>query len=139
MQKNVWGFTLLELLIVITILGFLVMIAVIRYGNLLENSRASVAYVTLSNIIGAEKAYYWDQEPPAYTNNLTALGFPTNPSVSDNYFVDDYFNYSFNIPAVGAPAAFALRRLVNGVLKAQKSYKMDIDGEKSSAVTNSYW
>lgn len=124
--------SLLELLIVIVILGILVSIAIVRYGNLAESARAAVAWSTLSNIIGAEKAYYWDQEPPAYTNNLNLLGFPTQQG-NPTSFNDDYFTYSFD---TSRNAAFAIR--LNKDL-GRKSYKMDVNGLKDAQAKDTYW
>lgn len=130
MKNRVSGFTLIELIIVITIIGILAMIALFRFGNVTEGSRASVAYVMLSNIIGAEKAWFWDIEPPAYSSSLSLLGFAANT------FQDDYFTYSFPTAGTGANCAFALRR---STATGRLSYKMDLNGAKYSAASDVVW
>ena len=72
------GFTLLEMLIVVIILGILAGIALPRYIRSLEKSRDSEAYVHLGLIRTAEIEYYADFN--TFTNNLDTLSID-NPNL----------------------------------------------------------
>jgi len=66
------GFTLLELLIVIIIVGILAAVAVVSYSRTAEKSRTSEAKANLGTLRTLQMAYY--QETGNYTSNLTILG-----------------------------------------------------------------
>ena len=57
-MNKIRGFTLLEILIVIIILGILVALAIPQYRKTTENSKAAEAYVNLDSIRKGEWAYY---------------------------------------------------------------------------------
>lgn len=86
MNKNSKAFTLIELIIVITIIGILASIALVRYGPVLEHARSAEAMATLSEIAASERAYYLDYD--GYTATWSLLDrFDTAP-------VSDSFTYS---------------------------------------------
>ena len=85
-MNKIRGFTLLEILIVIIILGILVALAIPQYRKTTENSKASEAYVNLDSIRKGEWAYY------ARTG-----GFIITSALSDlNYLVIDNPNNATN-------------------------------------------
>lgn len=57
-MKQVNGFTLMELLIAVTIIAILVIIALPAYNRAIERSRISEAYTQLGLIKQAELSYY---------------------------------------------------------------------------------
>jgi type IV pilus assembly protein PilE len=63
------GFTLVELMIVVAIIGILSMIAVPKFMNVLAKSKRAEAYVNLSSLAMAEKTYWAEHD--TYTTNLT--------------------------------------------------------------------
>jgi prepilin-type N-terminal cleavage/methylation domain-containing protein len=82
------AFTIIELLIVITLIGILMVVALVRYGPVAENARAAEAYSVLAQAAAGEKAYYVDNN--AYASAFTSL---------DNFSVDptsNNFNYSID-------------------------------------------
>lgn len=56
------GFTLIELMIVVTIIGILASIAIPRYANMLEKSREGATKGNLGAIKSAASIYYSDTE-----------------------------------------------------------------------------
>jgi len=58
MQKNNRGFTLLELLIVVVIIGILVAIVVPKFANGKERAMVSAMRSDLHNLVTAQEAYF---------------------------------------------------------------------------------
>lgn len=52
------GFSLIELMVVIAIMAFLAMIAVPNFNRFLAKAKRAEAYVNLSSLYAAEKAYF---------------------------------------------------------------------------------
>lgn len=67
------GFTILELLVTIVIIGTLVSFAIPRYQAYIQRSNATEAIEALQLIMEAEERYYGDRS--SYTVDLTDLGF----------------------------------------------------------------
>lgn len=95
------GFTLLELLIVIIILGVLAALALPQYIRTVEKSRASEAYIHLGTIRLAEMNYYAQHRE--YTDNWALLDID-NPNLLPSPPVGTrLFDYFIEIPS---PASF---------------------------------
>jgi prepilin-type N-terminal cleavage/methylation domain-containing protein len=71
-QKNQKGFTLIELMIVVVIIGILAALAIPRFMTASTKSKQSEAKQILKQIYVMERAYF--QENGAYTANLATLG-----------------------------------------------------------------
>ncbi len=82
------GFTLIELIVAVVIIGILASIAVPRYVRVVEKGRTSEARNILGTIRDAETAYILEHN--VYTNSLSALGV-TVPAACNTSF---YFRYS---------------------------------------------
>jgi len=81
MMKNQKGFTLIELMIVVAIIGILAAVAIPQYQNFTKKSKSSEAKVILDALITSEAAYFAEQD--TVTRNLTNLG---NPQQSAKYY-----------------------------------------------------
>lgn len=71
--KNQEGFTLIELMIVVGIIGILVAIAAPNFSKYQSKARQSEAKIALSAIYGAEKSFY--SEYSSYATGLDAIGY----------------------------------------------------------------
>ena len=58
-RRNEKGFTLVELMIVVVIIGILASIAIPKFTNLIGKTKAAEAKTILGQIITAEKTYYF--------------------------------------------------------------------------------
>lgn len=98
------GFTLLELVVVIIIIGILATLGFTQYGKVIEKGRIAEARMILGAIRSAEEAY--KQEYGDYATNATLLqvAFPagTNSTCTNTSF---YFQYD----VTGSGEASALR------------------------------
>lgn len=72
-NKNQSGFSLIELMIVVAIIGILASIAIPNYQKFVRKSRQSEAKSTLEAIYTAEKAY--QGEFGGFTANLSVVGY----------------------------------------------------------------
>ncbi|MGH7644331.1 MAG: prepilin-type N-terminal cleavage/methylation domain-containing protein, partial [Gemmatimonadales bacterium] len=78
-MKAARGFTLVELLVVVVVIGVLASIAIPKFSTHKEKSYVAQMKSDLRNLATAEEAYFYDST--AYTANLAALGY-FNPSQS---------------------------------------------------------
>ncbi len=120
LRKNQGGFTLVELMIVVIIVGILAAVAIPMYQGATERAKASEAVAALGTIRGAMRVYY--AEHGTYVNaNFTDGALVTAGNVLDCSTTDllgRYFSsacYTFD----GAPTAAA--------------YSIECDGANSAA------
>lgn len=71
------GFTLIELIIVVVIIGLLSAIAVFSYMHFTEKARAVEADVALAEVTRLEEVYY--SSTGTYSSDLDAIGFKPDP------------------------------------------------------------
>jgi type IV pilus assembly protein PilE len=126
MKKEREGFSLLELLIVITLIGILAGIAIIRYGPALESARRAEAYAVLTEIVTAEKRYYLDNN--SYTTTITDLdSFDAVPASA---------NFTFSVPSADASTGYA-EAARSSATGGRLSYGMCLQsGRKASCAAN---
>jgi prepilin-type N-terminal cleavage/methylation domain-containing protein len=78
------GFSLIELMVVVAIMAFLAMIAVPNFSRFLAKAKRAEAYINLSALYAAEKAYY--AEHGKYSDMLSGEGgIGWQPSGNINY------------------------------------------------------
>ncbi|MEZ4813959.1 MAG: prepilin-type N-terminal cleavage/methylation domain-containing protein [Bdellovibrionota bacterium] len=73
MKNNIKGFTLIELMVVVGIIGIITSIAVPSFQRFQAKAKQANAKVELSAIYGMEKAFY--TEFGTYHTNLVMIGF----------------------------------------------------------------
>jgi len=100
-NKGASGFTFIELIIVITVIGLLVAIAVPSYIRIRDNSRLSVIYSNLRTIEHAKSEW-------ALENHKTTGAPIASVVMLSNYFrsgaIHDALNENYIPNAVGTPA-----------------------------------
>src|SRR5690349_9072347 len=95
MKRNQKGFTLIELMIVVAIIGILAAIAIPKFADMLEKSRDGATKGNLTALNGAISIYFGDQQG-IYPTNLTMV----NTGDSWNFLV----KYIESIPPVKSTA-----------------------------------
>src|SRR3990167_3343675 len=106
LQKSSWGFTLIELMIVVAIIAFLSIIAVPNIMNFLAKAKRAEVYVNLGAIWTAEKYYF--SEHGRYSDALTGphgIGWRTEgePLYTYGFAGTEGINYiTGNLKASGA-------------------------------------
>jgi len=121
------GFTLLELIIVIIIIGILATLGFTQYSKMIEKGRMAEANSVLGNIRTMEKAYELEH---GTWGDLAAVGLGDLPAgnCSSKYF----FQYGVN---TGAGTATANRCTGSGKtpnIKAGGAYNITVDFENGT-------
>ena len=96
-MKKQSGFTLVELMIVVAIIGILAAIAIPKFADMLEKSREGATKGNLSSLKSAVSIFYGDQQGN-YPNNLDNAT-TTNVDGLTYVFIQSYMD---NIPPVKA-------------------------------------
>ena len=73
MKLNKKGFTLIELMIVVAIIGILAAIAIPKFADLIGKSKEGATKGSLSSVRGALQIYYGDNEGSFPTDTLSCL------------------------------------------------------------------
>ena len=97
------GFTLLELMITVSIAAILTIMAVSSYQTSIVTSRRTDAKTALNDIAGREQRYF--SVTNSYTNNPELLGYSnTATSFGANFTIGNGY-YTLSVPTLSAAAA----------------------------------
>jgi prepilin-type N-terminal cleavage/methylation domain-containing protein len=118
-RGSLTGFTLIELIITVTIIALLASIVVVKYGPISEKARSAEAYSILAQIVSAENTYQLESSTNSYSGDLSLLDIDLPTSQNFTFTVD-----------TGAGYAKADHTIAGG--RATKDYYMCFSGGKTS-------
>ncbi|BCV65827.1 type IV pilin protein [Shewanella carassii] len=81
-MKKAVGFTLIEVMITVVILGILAAIAYPSYTQYIAKSTRSEAHAALMRLANLQEQYYLDNR--TYATDMTKLGLNANPFITEN-------------------------------------------------------
>ena len=105
-NKNNNGFTLIELIIVLAVLGIIALIAIPRFLVVRETAREDADYSTAASIAKAAELYYAQDENPSLTPNIQTLQ-------DGNYFTKEWVGWQ-NFTSNGTTAVYIEIKLDTG-------------------------
>lgn len=122
-NRHGFGFTLIELMIVVAVIGILAAIAFPSYAEYVKKGRRSAAQSHLMDIAQREQQYLLDVR--AYAATLTALGVTTPTDVSTYYTI--------KVDVVDAPPTFTITATAKGAQLSDGDLTLDSTGAKTPA------
>ncbi|MBI4054628.1 MAG: prepilin-type N-terminal cleavage/methylation domain-containing protein [Elusimicrobia bacterium] len=128
------GFTLLELLIVVVVVGILAMLALPRYRQTLEASRAEAAAAQAELIASANQMARLDKPPGSQTYETGEIVDNTHALVTGGYLVRQDWSrgswrfYAADLPGSPSYLAQALHRLTGGAPYESWGYQVTPEG-----------
>ncbi len=87
MKKNESGFSLVELMIVVGIIGVLAALALPKMQVFMAKAKQSEMKTLLSHIYTLEQSYFAEQD--TYSNSVTEIGYVKPTSGSKTYYGND--------------------------------------------------
>ena len=113
-RNNEKGFTLIELMIVIAIIGILAAIAIPQFSSYRKRSFDAAAKSDLRNLATAMEAYYTDHPATGYTDDINDLvgdtyGFYTSDNVTAEVSSANSTTYVIKAWHNGSDNSFVLR------------------------------
>lgn len=107
MITNKQGFTLIEILIVIAILGIIATFAFPAYQKQMESARRAEGIALLNQVMQAQERDYVDSR--TYQTDLTVLGYAADPVVSETNY------YQVTAAACGGSIAVCVELTATGI------------------------
>jgi type IV pilus assembly protein PilA len=97
MKSNDKGFTLIELMVVIAIIGILAAIAIPNYMRYLIKTRQTEAKIFLSSIGRFQELYLIDNS--TYADSIDSLGFSSKGNTRYSYVLSDASGTGYTVTA----------------------------------------
>ena len=123
-MKNRRGFTLIEMMVTIVIIGILASLAFVSYLDRKKKVQYNSAFSQIQAIAAAEKNYYLSQGVYTATTGTSDTNADLGIKLSDDYFK----TYKVNA-IVGPPASFNVT-VFSGTASANATYTFDRKGTR---------
>ncbi len=98
-QKRASGFTLIELMITVTIIGIVAAIAYPSYNTHVLRTHRSEGKAMLAQAVADQERFFTSNT--TYAANPTLMGYPANPAISEH----NYYSLAVDAPTVACPIA----------------------------------
>lgn len=108
MPEKSHGFTLVELLLVMVVLGVLATVVIPKFNKTRERAYVSSMKSDLRNLATVQESYYSEGNNFTYTNDLDALGFHKSDGVDIQFGDADNRGWSATATHVASPTECAV-------------------------------
>jgi type IV pilus assembly protein PilE len=117
-RKSSIGFTLIEMIVVVVMIGILAAIAVPNYSEYIQRGYRSAAQAYISDLASRQTQFFLDRR--AYATTVAALNVPAPAEIVNRYNVTVVAN-------LGPPATFTLTATPTGTQVGDRCGVMTID------------
>ena len=138
-RRNEKGFTLVELMIVIVIIGILASIAIPKFSGLIGKAKTTEAKQILNQVIQLETSYYFTNSDYVEFDNVDV------PSIGFELPANAKFAYSFALNTAGTPSDGGIATAVeigdidgNGTPDAE-GLTLDTDKNQGNLTVDMMW
>ncbi len=125
MMTGMKGFTLIELMIVVAIIGILASIAFPSYERHLKKGRRAEGHTALLNIAARQEQLFLDNK--SYTDDLTSLGLSANPFITEHQF----YSIAAGCPTNNCRNGFTLTATAQNAQAGDGALTLDSTGNKT--------
>lgn len=134
------GFSLIELLIVVAIIGVLGVVATMSYGQYITRANRTDAKVELLELAQKQERYFSNSQPIGYAENFIELGVLPDGSSPDDSFVIDSGNYLVAMTADSKAFEITATSVSTRQLKDEMCRKFSINhrGKEAAEAADTY-
>jgi type IV pilus assembly protein PilE len=126
------GFTLMELMVVVVVLGILAAIAIPNYSEYIRRGHRSAAQAYILDLASRQVQFYLDRR--VFADNVAALNLAAPAEIANRY------NVAIAV-AAGPPATFTITATPTGSQTGDRCGNLTIDqtGARGAAATTGCW
>jgi type IV pilus assembly protein PilE len=126
------GFTLMEVIVVVTMLGILAAIAIPNYSEYIRRGHRSAAQAYLLDLASRQVQFYLDRR--VFADNVAALNLNAPTEIANRY------NVAIAVTA-GPPATFTITATPTGSQTGDRCGNLTIDqtGARGAGATTGCW